>query len=323
MAWRKRLVVCAAIASAAAARADVLVDTFDAGTTFGGTSAEAAESQFGGGSGLGLRLAVRFTVPSTSSVGYTLDSIVVPLSQNLVNVSQNLLRVRIAADSGNGLSPGATLEVLSQNQPVPNVSTPFTAVTTYPSSAHPMLAPGGRYWIITELTARPSSSGSFLAEYRWWQSASGASSVYVEEVTNGLPPTDPWPSSTTSLNAGFRVTGTPLAAVACCNAATGGCGMASVPACQSMGLAAQALGSVCTPNPCAAMGACCQGTTCTLGPASACTGTATFLGAGAACAPTVRGGQTNACCPADFSNSGGLAVADIFAFLNAWFAGCP
>jgi hypothetical protein len=28
-------------------------------------------------------------------------------------------------------------------------------------------------------------------------------------------------------------------------------------------------------------------------------------------------------CAADFNNSGILEVADIFAFLNAWFAGCP
>jgi hypothetical protein len=28
-------------------------------------------------------------------------------------------------------------------------------------------------------------------------------------------------------------------------------------------------------------------------------------------------------CPSDFDGSGGLAVADIFAFLNSWFAGCP
>jgi hypothetical protein len=28
-------------------------------------------------------------------------------------------------------------------------------------------------------------------------------------------------------------------------------------------------------------------------------------------------------CAADFDRSGGLAVADIFAFLDAWFAGCP
>jgi hypothetical protein len=29
------------------------------------------------------------------------------------------------------------------------------------------------------------------------------------------------------------------------------------------------------------------------------------------------------CCPADFDGNGTLAVADIFAFLNAWFAGSP
>ncbi|HMN42452.1 MAG TPA: hypothetical protein PKE29_16550 [Phycisphaerales bacterium] len=28
-------------------------------------------------------------------------------------------------------------------------------------------------------------------------------------------------------------------------------------------------------------------------------------------------------CPADFDHSGSLQVADVFAFLNAWFAGCP
>jgi hypothetical protein len=28
-------------------------------------------------------------------------------------------------------------------------------------------------------------------------------------------------------------------------------------------------------------------------------------------------------CRADFDESGGLAVADIFSFLNSWFAGCP
>jgi hypothetical protein len=33
--------------------------------------------------------------------------------------------------------------------------------------------------------------------------------------------------------------------------------------------------------------------------------------------------QVGASCAADFDHSGSLAVADIFAFLNAWFAGCP
>jgi hypothetical protein len=31
----------------------------------------------------------------------------------------------------------------------------------------------------------------------------------------------------------------------------------------------------------------------------------------------------NPCCPANFSGSGVLAIADIFEFLNRWFAGCP
>ncbi|HVU64101.1 MAG TPA: hypothetical protein VHC70_09000 [Phycisphaerales bacterium] len=43
-----------------------------------------------------------------------------------------------------------------------------------------------------------------------------------------------------------------------------------------------------------------------------------FDGFGAACSPT-----TCKACPADFDGSGDLAVADIFAMLNAWFAGCP
>jgi hypothetical protein len=43
-----------------------------------------------------------------------------------------------------------------------------------------------------------------------------------------------------------------------------------------------------------------------------------FDGLGAVC-------SAMACraCPADFDASGALAVADIFAFLNSWFAGCP
>ncbi|HMN41109.1 MAG TPA: GC-type dockerin domain-anchored protein [Phycisphaerales bacterium] len=39
---------------------------------------------------------------------------------------------------------------------------------------------------------------------------------------------------------------------------------------------------------------------------------------------TLRGGfLTPRTCPADFNGNGTLEVADIFAFLNAWFAGSP
>jgi hypothetical protein len=37
--------------------------------------------------------------------------------------------------------------------------------------------------------------------------------------------------------------------------------------------------------------------------------------------PSVR--TAYSICPADFDCNGSLAVADIFAFLNAWFAGSP
>jgi hypothetical protein len=71
-------------------------------------------------------------------------------------------------------------------------------------------------------------------------------------------------------------------------------------------------------------GTCCRGTTCTSSVPLNCTGgNALFLGSGVACSPVVRGGTINACCPADFDGANGLQVADVFAFLNAWFAGCP
>jgi hypothetical protein len=68
-------------------------------------------------------------------------------------------------------------------------------------------------------------------------------------------------------------------------------------------------------------GACCAGTVCTTTTAAGCAGT--FLGVGTVCAPVVRGGTINACCKADFNNSGGISVQDIFDFLAAYFAGCP
>lgn len=69
------------------------------------------------------------------------------------------------------------------------------------------------------------------------------------------------------------------------------------------------------------LGACCTGATCTQTLPGDCAGV--YLGVGSSCTPPVRGGTINACCPADFNGHGGLDVSDIFAFLSAWFAGCP
>jgi hypothetical protein len=52
-------------------------------------------------------------------------------------------------------------------------------------------------------------------------------------------------------------------------------------------------------------------------------GTPWQSGSGAAIGIRVQGTAAAGGCRADFDHSGGLAVADIFEFLNAWFAGSP
>jgi hypothetical protein len=74
-------------------------------------------------------------------------------------------------------------------------------------------------------------------------------------------------------------------------------------------------------NSAPATGACCAGSTCSVVAAGACTGTNTrFAGAGVACNAV---GAVTPCCKADFNQSGGVSVQDIFDFLAAWFAGDP
>jgi hypothetical protein len=63
-------------------------------------------------------------------------------------------------------------------------------------------------------------------------------------------------------------------------------------------------------------GACCNGTTCSVGSQGACTGA--YQGDGSACGTT---GNPTTCCPANYDGISGLQIADIFAFLNSWFAG--
>ncbi len=72
----------------------------------------------------------------------------------------------------------------------------------------------------------------------------------------------------------------------------------------------------------AAPGACCSGSTCAVAAPGACAGAMQhFAGAGTVC--NAQGNNTTACCRADFNQSGGLEVQDIFDYLNAWFASNP
>ena len=86
---------------------------------------------------------------------------------------------------------------------------------------------------------------------------------------------------------------------------------------------------VCTPNPCVAPTSlvCCRGVTCTLVASSNdCTAPA---GVGirvldpAVTSCTGQSAVNTGCCYADFNKSGLKDVADIFAFLSAWFANSP
>jgi probable HAF family extracellular repeat protein len=77
-------------------------------------------------------------------------------------------------------------------------------------------------------------------------------------------------------------------------------------------------GGTCAAQPCP-IGACCQGTTCALSLLGICPASQ-FRGVG-----TVCGTAQNplGCCTANFDGINGVAVADVFAYLNAWFAGTP
>jgi hypothetical protein len=71
-----------------------------------------------------------------------------------------------------------------------------------------------------------------------------------------------------------------------------------------------------------ASGACCTGSTCSITTVDHCpAANARFAGPGTAC--NAAGSTTTPCCLADFDQSGTVAVGDIFAYLNAWFAGDP
>lgn len=113
----------------------------------------------------------------------------------------------------------------------------------------------------------------------------------------------------------------PQPSVPCCSP-TGVCSLVSAATCASSG-GTVAMGTVCTPNPCTpTMGACCRGSTCVVIAPVQCFGPNTrFAGLGLAC--NTGGSMTTPCCLADYSQDGSATAADIFEFLNGWFASDP
>lgn len=85
--------------------------------------------------------------------------------------------------------------------------------------------------------------------------------------------------------------------------------------------------TVCHPASCATgLGVCCIGAVCLITTSGDCappngdTAGASFTGAATCNEP---GNQTTPCCHSDFDKDGLTGVLDIFAYLNAWFAGSP
>lgn len=109
--------------------------------------------------------------------------------------------------------------------------------------------------------------------------------------------------------------------------ATGACcagSSCSVGAAGVCGGVFQGSGTVCDPSPCPppSSGTCCSGATCAVTAAAACTGANTaFVPASSSC--NAVGVNTTPCCRADFNKAGGVSVQDIFDFLGAWFSGNP
>ena len=186
------------------AAATVVFDNFDAGGTFHpSNNLVAVNVSLFGPPVTTQRLAVRFTV---SGNDYHLNSITLPISIQK-NVATDLVRVRLAAD--NGGEPGATIEVLSENQNIwPAFNNPFTTTTTLTSVAQPILGNGATYWIVTEPTALIAGSNVFV-DARWYINAAGNTVTIRQQGAVGALPADPWTGASTSQErAAFRVEGT-------------------------------------------------------------------------------------------------------------------
>lgn len=108
----------------------------------------------------------------------------------------------------------------------------------------------------------------------------------------------------------------PIVLAVCCSTVTGACVIAQPGVCSSLGFVAVLTESTCRITSCTtpSTGACCTATSCVLSVAATCQ--QRFLGVGSVCNPL-------ACCSANFDSNLALDIQDIFAFISAWFAGCP
>lgn len=114
----------------------------------------------------------------------------------------------------------------------------------------------------------------------------------------------------------------PQPAGACCTT-TGGCTSVTQAVCSIFGGtwagAFTTCPGACTPP----AGLCCRGTTCAAGVAQNNCTPISNVGVAFASGSSCGTSPTAPCCFADYDKMGGIAVGDIFAYLNSWFASSP
>ncbi len=245
--------------------------------------------------------ALRFVVPGVGSA--QISAVELPVDAN--NSAGNV-EIVVWAESG-GQPSVQPVQVIVVPPPIPSFGP--AVVLNVPVTPGPFLIGGQPYWVGVRGTL--SRSGS------WSEGATGAAQTLFFTNNSWTPPG-------LSLVPAIRLTGvqSQVEARACCNPRSVGlCAAIPVALCQTVGgIPAEAF-STCEPQACneVLVGACCFGAFCTINTQSQCAA-GRFLGFGTVCG---QPGSVNPCCPAEFNSSGTATAADIFEFLNAWFAGCP
>jgi len=189
-------------------RTPLIFSSFDPGGGFSPQSNSVAAGEYPGPSNpppppptMTRRAAAEFTV---SGGNYNLNAVTLPIGFQ-GNGGQGHLTVLLAAD--NGGAPGATVEVLSQDQSIwPAFTNPFTTATTLNSAMHPLLSNGASYWIVTELDSLTGET----QDYRWFENTSGTTTLFRWEPASGGLPSDPWTGFSGQENVAFSIEATPV-----------------------------------------------------------------------------------------------------------------
>lgn len=242
---------------AAAARGQVLYNTFGSGDTYGPAFTSANFAGYG-------RNAARF-VPNEGGEFNQVQTAIGRFSSGFTAYATVSIvpEATYSGPGGTGALPGVIGVWAATAVDAPLGTT--AAIYTF-SGPRATLTAGQAYWLLLDASDATN----------WYNSQPAVQGTTA--FRNGSP----WVATPGTLPA-FKISYANAPSIgSCCNSATGWCAVIARGACETLGLSYGAAGSTCETSP-----------------------------------PCVRH------CRADFDSSGGLNSLDIFAFLDAWFLGCP